>query len=667
MKLDDMMAAVVAERTRELEQKLAETRLREEALRESEERYRSLVEESPDVIGIFQEGRLVFINSTGARRVGARNESELLGRKSEDIIHPDDLPAALARMGRLLGGETGMYPAEVRYVRMDGTTLPAEVSATPTLFRAKIAVQFIARDITERKRTEEALRESENVLRESQVIAGLGSYVLNIPTGRWKSSDVLDKLFGIDDAYERSVEGWVALIHADDRAMMADYFRNEILGQGRAFDKEYRIVRRDDGAERWVHGLGKLGFDSEGHLLKMHGTIQDITDRKRLQEQLIQAQKMDAVGRLAGGVAHDFNNMVQVILGNVELALESVALVGPVRESLEEIQKAARRSAELTQQLLAFARKQAIVPKVLDLNETVEALLNMLRRLIGENIHLAWLPAEGLGPVKVDPTQIHQILANLCVNARDAIGAVGSITISTANAVLDETCLADNPGVAPGEYVRLNVCDEGCGMDKETLSHLFEPFFTTKSVGKGTGLGLAMLYGIVEQNHGVIQVSSEPGKGTTFSIYLPRHAGETAATQRKTAAELPRSRGEAVLLVEDEPTLVSIARGVLERLGYTVLTASTPSAAMRLAETHAGEIHLLLTDVVMPEMNGWDLSRRLSSLRPALKCLFMSGYTADVIALHGVPDQGVHFIPKPFSVEDLAGKVREALGPDLRA
>ena len=333
----------------------------------------------------------------------------------------------------------------------------------------------------------------------------------------------------------------------------------------------------------------------------------------------------------------------------------------PVFESLEEIQKAARRSADLTQQLLTFARRQTIAPKVVDLNETVEALLKMLRRLIGEDIHLAWLPAPGLGSVKVAPSQIDQILANLCVNARDAIGGVGKITIETDSTAFDDAYCADHVGAVPGEYVRLAVSDEGCGMDKETLAHIFEPFFTTKGVGEGTGLGLAMVYGIVAQNHGFIQVRSEPGKGATFSIYLPQHAGQAAATGTEDAAKLPKSRGETVLLVEEELALLGIARRVLERLGYTVLSASTPSEAIRLAEAHPKEIHLLMTNVLMPEMNGRDLAKRLVSDCPALKCLFMSGYPADAIAHHGVLDEGMHFIPKPFSVEDLAAKVREVL------
>ncbi len=401
--------------------------------------------------------------------------------------------------------------------------------------------------------------------------------------------------------------------------------------------------------------------DASGRIVNYVAVKRDITEHLRLAAQFQQAQKMEAVGLLAGGVAHDYNNMLSVILGYAELALAKVDPAQPLHADLEEIIKAAIRSADITRQLLAFARKQTIIPVVLDLNETVESMLKMLRRLIGEDIDLAWLPEAGLCPVKMDPVQIDQILANLCVNARDAIADVGKITIETGNAVFDETYCADHFGFVAGEYVLLAVSDDGCGMDKETLDQIFEPFFTSKGVGQGTGLGLSTVYGIVKQNNGFINVYSEPGKGTTFRIYLPRYAGQAVDTPREKAAEIPLSRGETVLVVEDEPALLKMGKMMLEKLGYRVLAAGTPGEAIRLAEEHAGEIQLLITDVVMPEMNGRDLAERMQSLYPGMKILFMSGYTADVIAHRGVLDEGVNFIQKPFSMKDLAVKVREAL------
>ena len=394
----------------------------------------------------------------------------------------------------------------------------------------------------------------------------------------------------------------------------------------------------------------------------------DITDRKRAEEerakleaQLQQAQKMESVGRLAGGVAHDFNNMLGVILGHAEIALDQVDPAQPLHADLQEIRNAANRSADLTRQLLAFARKQVVSPKVLDMNDTISGMLKMLQRLIGEDINLAWLPAAHLWPVNIDPSQLDQILANLCINARDAIAGVGRLTIETENIDFDNIYCTDHPGFTPGEYVLLTVSDDGCGMDRETVDKIFEPFFTTKGIGKGTGLGLATIYGIVKQNSGFINVYSEPDQGTTFKIYLPRHMGKTEQARTEKPQE-PIMRGqETILLVEDEPALLELSKLLLSTQGYRVLPAGTPGEAIRLAGENSGEIHLLMTDVVMPGMNGRDLAKKLLALYPHLKCLFTSGYTANVIAHHGVLDEGVHFIQKPFSRGDLAAKVREVL------
>jgi two-component system cell cycle sensor histidine kinase/response regulator CckA len=298
---------------------------------------------------------------------------------------------------------------------------------------------------------------------------------------------------------------------------------------------------------------------------------------------------------------------------------------------------------------------------VLDLSATVEGLLKMLRRLIGENIDLAWCPGSDLWPVKMDPAQLDQILANLCVNARDAIADVGKVTIETKNVILDKFYGADHPDFLPGEFVMLAVSDNGCGMNEETLRRLFDPFFTTKEIGKGTGLGLSTVYGIVRQNGGFINVYSKPGVGTTFKIYIPRHTDNLAATGSTSAPQIPRGSGETVLLVEDEPAIRKMGQKMLERLGYTVLSAATPGDAMRMAEAHGAEIRLLMTDVVMPEMNGQELAKRLESQHPDLKCVFMSGYTSDLIAHHGVLEAGVHFVQKPFSMKELATGVWKTL------
>ncbi len=394
----------------------------------------------------------------------------------------------------------------------------------------------------------------------------------------------------------------------------------------------------------------------------------DITERKRaeeeqseLQAQLFQAQKMESVGRLAGGVAHDFNNMLAVILGHAEMALEHVNLPQSLYADLQRIQEAAQRSAELTRQLLAFARKQTVCPKVLDLNEAVSGMLRMLQRLIGEDIDLVWKPGAGLWLIRMDPTQIDQILANLSVNARDAMHEGGKLVIETQNTVVSSLQCAAHAGCTPGDYVQLIVTDTGTGMDQGTLDHLFEPFFTTKEVGRGTGLGMATIYGIISQNHGFIDVHSEPGQGTSLKVSIPRYAGDSTAHEKDAPSQVTGGGEETVLLVEDESAILTLGATMLQRAGYRVLTAGSPAEAIQLADAHVGAIHLIITDVVMPEMNGLDLAQRLLPRYPGMKRLFMSGYTADIIAHHGVVEDGVHFLQKPFLMNDLITRVREVL------
>jgi PAS domain S-box-containing protein len=394
----------------------------------------------------------------------------------------------------------------------------------------------------------------------------------------------------------------------------------------------------------------------------------DITEQKqseeeknKLQAQLAQAQKMEAVGRLAGGVAHDFNNMLSVIVGYTEMASEKLPLSNPIQQDLKEVFSAAKRSTELVRQLMAFARKQLISPVVLDLNDCVSGMLKMLRRLIGEDINLVWMPGHALWPVKIDPSQIDQFLANLMVNARDAIEGAGRVTIETHNVLLDQDYCRVHAGSVPGAYVLLAVSDNGCGMEKETQANIFEPFFTTKGIGKGTGLGLSTVFGIVKQNKGYIDVYSEPGQGTTFKIYLPRFAGEAVSNGANDIVKEPVGGKETILLVEDEEAVLKLAKTMLQRLGYLVLSAEKPSEAIQLAAEYEGDIHLLITDVVMPEMNGVKLAERLNSMRPKMKCLFMSGYTANVIAYLGILNEDMHLVQKPFSFNILAEKVRGIL------
>ena len=385
-------------------------------------------------------------------------------------------------------------------------------------------------------------------------------------------------------------------------------------------------------------------------------------EKMKLQAQLLQSQKMELVGRLAGGVAHDFNNNLAVILGNTQLALLKTASSDPLRARLQGIEKATQRSADLVRQLLAFARNQTITPIVLNLNEALPAMLTLLRRLIGEDIELVWAPAKGLWNVKLDPSQIDQVLTNLCINARDAIAGVGKIRIETDNITFEKDYAADRFSILQGEYVLLSVSDDGSGMDEEVQAHLFEPFFSTKSIGESTGLGLATVYGIVKQNDGFIDVFSEPGKGTTFKIYFPRQREEPKkhAADDSSAQSDVDSR-ETVLLVEDDPELLDLCQSMLKSLGYRVLNACTPSSAIELVQSQAEAIHLLITDVVMPEMNGSQLLKQLQAIHPNLKCLFMSGYSAHIIADRNILDKDIHFLQKPFAMNDLAKKVRRTL------
>jgi len=451
-----------------------------------------------------------------------------------------------------------------------------------------------------------------------------------------------------------------------------DYYPESEMPIVRGLQGEYTsaddmVVVHPDGRRVLLEVFGCPVKDDQGNVTASLATFSDITakkkaeeEHKKLQAQLVQAQKMESVGRLAGGVAHDFNNMLGVIIGHAEMAMQQMDPALQVHADLTEIKKAAKRSADLTRQLLAFARRQTAAPIILELNRTIAGMLKMFRRLIGEDIDLAWLPGADLWSVKMDPSQIDQILANLCVNARDAIDGVGRITIETHNVAAGEISRADFPDLPPGNYVMLAVSDDGAGMDRKTRQNLFEPFYTTKKVGKGTGLGLSTVYGIVKQNQGHISVNSEPGKGATFKIYFPR-TEEIDTVKAEPAVESIVEGTETVLLVEDEGAILRMGKAMLESFGYTVLAADRPDEALAIVDQHDGPMHLLITDVVMPDMNGKELMAKIRKHQPKIKVLFISGYTEDVIMHRGILQQNVNFLQKPFTVDSLARKVREAL------
>lgn len=633
---------------------ITEAKKSETALRENRRFLADLIENSGTLVFVKDcEGRYQLVNHKWEEVTGL-SRNDVLGKKDEMLF-----PAASARQFRLHDCE----------VMESGTVLQREemleTAGEPRFF---ISIKFPMRgndgnvtglcgmttEITDRKRAEverERLMAAIEQVGEMVVITDLAGTIRYVnPAFTSATGFSREEVIGQNPSILNSGRQDEAFYHK-----LWETISNGSTWKGRMVNK------RKDG-ELFVEDASISPVrDTSGRIVNYVTVKRDITEHLRLSEQLEQAQKMESVGRLAGGVAHDFNNMLGIILGYAEIALSEAASGTIIHNALMEIRKAAHRSADLTRQLLAFARRQTIDPRVLDLNWTVDSILKMLRRLIGEDIGLDWLPGTDLWQVKMDPTQIDQILANLCVNARDAIAGVGNVTIETRNVTLDESYCTGHVGFSPGEYVMLAVSDSGCGMDDTIRKQIFEPFFTTKEVGKGTGLGLSTVYGIVRQNNGFIHVYSEPGRGTTFRIYIPRSRDDLETAKEGRTEELPVGRGEKVLLVEDEPGMLSMAVEILERLGYMVVSATSPGEAISLIEKYPGKIDLLMTDVVMPNMSGRDLAEQLLSQRPDMKCLFTSGYTANVIVHHGVLEKGVHFIQKPFSMRDLARKVREVL------
>jgi PAS domain S-box-containing protein len=513
-----------------------------------------------------------------------------------------------------------------------------------------------------------ALRSAQEGLRRSEL--NFRSLVTNAPNGICRcdaqgillsANPALVALLGYESATELNGHN-LANLHSDWQQWftLADYLRSMQPFQG----LNAQWVRKDGSAV--LVRLSGRAIHSENDAVFFELFAEDVTEHHTLEEQLRQSQKMEAVGRLAGGIAHDFNNLLMVISGYCEFLTDRVGADAELRGLVHEIQRATERAAALTRQLLAFSRKQMLAPKVMDLNAVVSENLKMLTRVIGEDIELVMVPGSGLGAVKADPSQIEQVIMNLAVNARDAMPQGGKLTIETANVTLDEGYARLHAPLRPGEYVMLAISDTGTGMDADTQAHIFEPFFTTKGT-KGTGLGLSTVYGIVKQSDGYIWVYSEPDKGTTFKFYLPRvsPSGEPVPAQPSRALAASGQVRETILLVEDENTLRHLARQYLSNQGYTVLEANHGVAALQLSATHPGPIHLLLTDVIMPGMNGRELAERISAARPETRVLFMSGYTENAIGHNGVMEPGINLLQKPFTLPALTAKVRETIDTPL--
>jgi PAS domain S-box-containing protein len=584
------------------------------------------------------------------------------------------LTAGVRRVGALI----------VASVDAPVTISPAEIDSCRTLANlAALAVQNaqlyevgrrnaadLERRIAERERTERALRESEERLRLALAAAEQGLYDLDVQTGETVVSPEYARMLGYaPEEFEETNARWIERLHPDDREPVAGAYRAYVAGETPEYRVEFR-QRTKSGDWKWILSLGKIvQYDEAGRPLRMLGTHTDITKRKeaeeessRLTAQLLHAQKMESVGRLAGGVAHDFNNMLLVILACNELIKMRHPEDAKLLLSLQEIEGAALRARDITRQLLAVSRKQIAAPRSVNLSEFLAETRKTLGRLIGEDVELDFRLGADLWPVRIDPSQLDQVLMNLVVNARDAMPVGGKLTIETTNVRIDEDYCRRHVGFRPGDYVLLVVSDSGAGMDRETLARAFEPFFTTKAVGKGTGLGLATVHGIVTQNGGVVSVHSEAGQGTTFRIYLPRL--REAAVAAEAREETPAARtGGRVLLVEDDEAVRRTLAAMLDALGFSVVVATGWREALSLAGRADASVDVLLTDVVMPELSGKELCERLRAARPGLPVLYMSGYTDDVIVHHGILEDGVHFIQKPFTMDDLARAIRTAMPP----
>jgi len=616
------------------------------------------------------------INGAGAQMLGYKI-NEVIGRTDTDLVSAETSDA-FRKTDKYVMSSGQAYECEELGIE-NGKTFLSHKTPWRDNSGNIIGVIGVSSDISERKQSEEKLATSKTLLDAAFEQSPIPMMLVSMPDKIIRIvNTACQEILGISDeptpigqalvdfkpSYQNyDIEGNLTPLSKTPLALAL---------QGHSTLRQERKIVTKKGTTHWALVSAKPIYNTKSDLIAAYLVFQDITEQKnihnekaKLEAELYQAQKIESIGRLAGGIAHDFNNMLTVIQGYSQMGLMESDPETLYHTYFEEINKTSYRSADLTNQLLAFARKQTIAPKVLDLNDTISGMLKMLQRLIGEDIHLAWHPAPDLWLIKADPSQIDQILANLCVNARDAIKNTGQVTIKTRNNTFNADFCQNHPDSLPGEYIHLSVSDDGSGMDQETMSHVFEPFFTSKGLGEGTGLGLATVYGIVKQNNGFITLDSELGKGTTFSIHLPRHVGEIGSKSNKDIVMQVSLGRETILLVEDDSAILKMATSTLTKQGFNVLQANSPMDAIRLVKEYDGVINLLITDVIMPVMNGKDLANKLLSLNPQLMCLYMSGYTADAISQHGVLDEGVYFIQKPFSLPDLANKVRQVLDGQL--
>jgi len=641
--------------------------------REAHEKFETILYSIGDAVMVTDDQARICQMNPVAEHLTGWKESEALGHSVKDIFNivnqetrqPVENPVwRVLRDGKIVG-----LANHTVLIARDGTERPIADSGAPVRDNQGTVsgVVLVFRDQSADYAAQKALLESEAQYRDlfdNMAEAFALHEIICDPQG----NPIDYRFLKVNPAFER----------------LTGLQASQIVGR--------RVLEVLPGTEpHWIETYGAVAKDGKAKHFEIHSAplgrnfrvtafrprpgqfctiFDDITEilkneevRKTLENQLQQSQRVEAVGRLAGGVAHDFNNMLAVILGNAEMVSENLTPSHSLHADVNEIIKAGKRSADLVRQLLAFASKQTILPRILNLNDSIASMLTMLKRLIGEDIQLDWRPDPNLGNVKMDPSQIDQILVNLMVNARDALNKKGTISIRTSNVTLSPADSQALPQIPPGHFILLSVSDNGCGMDEETKAHIFEPFFTTKQKAISTGLGLSTVYGILKQNHGFINVTSKVGSGTRFDIYLPRRDPEEPAKKDTSVAkaDAPQTGTETILLVEDEPALLSLAQNLINKMGYTVLVASNPDEALKVSASYDKEIQLLMTDVVMPEMSGYDLWKQLVHQRPSLKSLYISGYTANIIAHHGILDRDINFLQKPFSKESLAAKLREVL------
>ena len=639
-----------------------------DALAASEARYRRLFESARDGILILDvyTGKIVDVNPYLTELTGFSCE-DFLDKHLWEIGVFKDIAASKESFAELQDKEYVRYE-DLPLATSDGRSVSVEFISNVYLVGRKKVIQCNIRDISERKRTEDRLWKSE------QKLVGIMSNMRDVVWSlSWPDLNVLfisdsaERIYGrtANDFYAQPTL-WKEITHPEDAHTTETAFR--VLQESGSAERTCRIVR-PDGSIAWIHDRSWMVLDESGRPIRVDGIVTDITEHKlaeteraKLEKQLWSLQKMEAIGSLAGGVAHDFNNLLTVILSYTEFAMDGLQKDNPLCKDLQEIKNAGERAAALTRQLLAFGRKQVLQPVPLSLNTIATGVEKMLQRILGEDIDLIQTFDPDLGLTLADPSQLEQVLMNLVVNGRDAMPKGGKLIIETANVEIDEEYAARHAAVKPGPYVQLTVTDTGCGMDEQTRARIFEPFFTTKEKGKGTGLGLSTIYGIVKQSGGDIWVYSELGQGTTFKIHLQRELSVTVPTVIKDSVVPTRFTGtETILVVEDEEALLKISMRTLRAAGYKVLTAANGEDALMVSAKYAGDIHLLLTDVVMPLMSGRELVQALSKKRPDIKVLYMSGYTDDAIIHHGVIDAGTHFLAKPFTAADMTRKVRTVL------